>query len=306
MKKSLGIDINLANGKSNEYIIRDESGINIGRIFILEILEKYKSCSLRLNFYKSCDNSEEYLKKILKEFIQLLFRKDTYKINIITSENINFKTFIDLGFDLEGVITNKQCNEFLFGLNIDSFRKKSIHKDLKLRGKNLLLRVLNPTNCEELLNYYIRNKSHLEKFEPSREKEFYTFEFQRKVLVDSYNQYLNGKSIELGIYKEDKFIGKVKVSNIVMGVFKNAIIGYSIDKDYQGNGYMKEAVKLVIDYCFKELRLHRIEASTLVDNEKSKHVLLNCGFEKLGINKEYLFIDGKWRDHITFYIVNNC
>ncbi|GAA0734480.1 GNAT family protein [Clostridium oceanicum] len=306
MKKNLGVDINLANGKSREYIIRDESGINIGRIFILEILEKYKSCSLRLNFYKSYDNSEEYLKKILKEFIQLLFRKNICKINIIASENINFKAFIDLGFDLEGVITNKECNEFLFGLDIDSFRKKSIHKDLTLKGKDILLRVLNPTNCEELLDYYIRNKSHLEKFEPTREKEFYTFDFQRKVLIDSYSQYLNGKSIELGIYKEDKFIGKIKVSNIVMGVFKNAIIGYSIDKDYQGNGYMKEAVKIVTEYCFKELGLHRVEASTLVDNEKSKHVLLKCGFKELGINKEYLFIDGKWRDHITFYTVNNC
>lgn len=306
MKKNLGVDINLANGKSREYIIRDESGINIGRIFILEILEKYKSCSLRLNFYKSYDNSEEYLKKILKEFIQLLFRKNICKINIIASENINFKAFIDLGFDLEGVITNKECNEFLFGLDIDSFRKKSIHKDLTLKGKHILLRVLNPTNCEELLDYYIRNKSHLEKFEPTREKEFYTFDFQRKVLIDSYSQYLNGKSIELGIYKEDKFIGKIKVSNIVMGVFKNAIIGYSIDKDYQGNGYMKEAVKIVTEYCFKELGLHRVEASTLVDNEKSKHVLLKCGFKELGINKEYLFIDGKWRDHITFYTVNNC
>ena len=53
-------------------------------------------------------------------------------------------------------------------------------------------------------------------------------------------------------------------------IFKNGIIGYSIDKDQQGNGYMKEAVKMALEYAFKELRLHRIEASALVENMRSR------------------------------------
>ena len=64
---------------------------------------------------------------------------------------------------------------------------------------------------------------------------------------------------------------------------------------------MKEAINLVLNYAKEYLDLHRLEASVLTTNERSKGVLLACGFEKVGINKKYLYINGKWRDHITFY-----
>jgi ribosomal-protein-alanine N-acetyltransferase len=109
--------------------------------------------------------------------------------------------------------------------------------------------------------------------------------------------------VNCGIFKEDKLIGKIRLSNIVYGAFKSGIIGYSMDAEQQGKGYMKEALKLMLNYCFEEMDLHRIEASTLVDNIKSQSVLKGCGFTELGLNKNYLYINGGWRDHITFYII---
>ena len=110
--------------------------------------------------------------------------------------------------------------------------------------------------------------------------------------MESYKQLMNGSSYDFGIYKNDYLIGKIKLSNIVSGVFKSGIIGYSIDKDFQGKGYMKEAVMLVLKYAKEELDLHRIEASVLVDNDRSKGVLIGCGFKEIGLNEKYLFING--------------
>ena len=107
--------------------------------------------------------------------------------------------------------------------------------------------------------------------------------------------------MDFGIFKNNKLIGKIKISNIVYGIFKNGIIGYSIDKDECGKGYMKESLNAIVDYSFQELGLHRLEASALLDNERSRRVLISCGFKELGINENYLFINGKWRDHITYY-----
>ena len=112
---------------------------------------------------------------------------------------------------------------------------------------------------------------------------------------------MTGVGSDLGIYINEKLIGKAKISNIVYGIFKSGILGYSIDKEYQGKGYMKESIKLVMDYAKEYLDLHRLEASVLKSNERSKGVLLSCGFEEVGINKKYLYINGKWSDHITFY-----
>ena len=48
------------------------------------------------------------------------------------------------------------------------------------------------------------------------------------------------------------------------------LLDIPIDENEQGKGYMKEAVKLAIDYAYDELELHRIEASTMVSNENHK------------------------------------
>ena len=206
----------------------------------------------------------------------------------------------------ENIVSNGHYKtEFLFGitdLDFERFHKSNI---LRLKGRNIELKILTPEDAEAMLDYYIRNKDFLQAFEPCREKSFYTLEVQRRILIESYSQYLNGTDLAFGIYKDNMLIGKIKLSNIIMGVLKSCNIGYSLDKDYEDRGYMKEAVRLVIQYAFNEMGLHRIEASTLLDNVKSQRVLLANGFKELGINKDYLLINGAWRDHKTFYIINN-
>ncbi|NFU03734.1 GNAT family N-acetyltransferase [Clostridium botulinum] len=312
MNNKFKVSIELAKGTVDEYIVKDITGISIGRILILELYKKNKYGCFRLNLYRDGENSNIYLNYILKDFLQYLFyKKEVCKINIIINENMNTNVFIEYGFYLEGIINDSRLidgiktSEFLFGLDIDTFRKANLYKELSIEGKNISLKLLTPINAQELLDYYIRNERHLKSYEPTRDKTFYTLKEQRDLLMDSYKQYLNGNSLEFGIYKDKKFIGKIKISNIIMGIFKNCIVGYSIDKDFQGNGYMKEALKLLIDYTFNEIDIHRIEASTLIDNIRSQKVLEGCGFKKLGINEKYLYIDGKWQDHVTYYIVNN-
>ncbi|EJO5348953.1 GNAT family N-acetyltransferase [Clostridium botulinum] len=312
MNNKFKVNIELAKGTVNEYIVKDITGISIGRIFILELSKKNKYGCFRLNLYRDGEDSNSYLKYILKEFLQdLFYKKEIYKINILINESMDTEIFIQYGFYLEGIINNSRLingiknGEFLFGLDIDTFRKGSLYKEIKLEGKNINLKLLTPLNSEELLDYYIRNEKHLKHYEPRRDKDFYTLKGQKYLLMDSYRQYLNGDVLEFGIYKNEKFIGKIKISNIIMGILQNCIVGYSIDKDFQGNGYMKEALKLLIDYAFNEIHVHRMEASTLVDNIRSQKVLKACGFKKLGLNEKYLYLDGKWQDHITYYIVNN-
>ena len=107
----------------------------------------------------------------------------------------------------------------------------------------------------------------------------------------------------MGIFKEDKLIGKIKLSNIVYGSLKSGILGYSIDKEEQGHGYMRESVNLFLKYIFEECDLHRVEASAMVDNIKSRNVLSGCGFKLVGVNEKYLLINGRWKDHATYYLI---
>ena len=308
MPQTLGVSILKSPSNSNEYIIKDKDKINIGRFIIMDLNEENRKCDIKFKFYRV--NDQDLLTETLKLVLKAVFNEiRVNKINIFISELIPVSPFLDLGFVLEGIFNENiysqgnYFSELSMGINRSDYNYGNRISLVNIEGKDFNIKLLTPEHAQNLLDYYIRNKKHLEPFEPVRDNSFYTYEVQKNILSDSYRQFLNGTAVDLGIFKDDYLIGKLKLSNIVYGIFKSGILGYSIDKDEQGKGYMKEAVNLVVNYAFQDLDIHRVEASALVDNEPSKHVLIGCGFKELGINKKYLYINGGWKDHITYYKV---
>ncbi|WP_297713229.1 GNAT family protein [Clostridium sp.] len=300
------VNIELIKGTLDDYIVKDKDKIVIGRFTITELDKENKKCNLKLKFYR--ENNYDLLKITLEAILKAVFKdKNIFKANVVVSENINLKPFLDIGFTLEAIFTDNIFtkgsfyDELSFGINRNEYLNPGRNNIVEMKGKNILIRNFTPDDAQDLLEYYLRNKDHLKEFEPVRDASFFTYETQKEILLESYRQLMTGVGSDLGIYKNNKLIGKAKISNIVYGVLKSGILGYSIDKEYEGKGYMKEAINLVLEYAKEYLDLHRIEASVLTTNERSKGVLLSCGFEKIGINKKYLYINGKWSDHITFY-----
>lgn len=295
----------------SEYIIKDDVGITLGRIFLLDIDEGNKNCIVKIKIYKK-DIYNIIFEKVLKEIINKFFYEmELFKIQLIVDEDIPIEEFVELGFNLEGVLYNsliigqERGSQYIFSIERDNYNKGLIRNHVLLSGQNVILKLLTPEYSADMCTYYINNKERLKEFEPTRSEDFYTEDSQRKILIEGYKQYLNGTSIAFGIFKDRKLIGRIQCSNIVDGIFKNGIVGYSIDKSYEGRGYMKEALQLFINYAFEDMDIHRLEASVLVDNDRSKGVLRSCGFKELGLNEKYLYINGKWRDHITYYLINN-
>lgn len=300
------VNIELIKGTLDDYIVKDKDKIVIGRFTITELDKENKKCNLKLKFYR--EDNYDLLKITLEAILKAVFKdKNIFKANVVVSENINLKPFLDIGFTLEAIFTDNIFtkgsfyDELSFGINRNEYLNSGRNNIVEIKGKNILIRNFTPDDAQELLEYYLRNKEHLREFEPVRDASFFTYETQKEILLESYRQLMTGVGSDLGIYKDNKLIGKAKISNIVYGVLKSGILGYSIDKEYEGKGYMKEAINLVLEYAKEYLDLHRIEASALTTNERSKGVLLSCGFEEIGINKKYLYINGKWSDHITFY-----
>ena len=306
MDNQKDVNIELIKGTLDDYIVKDKDKIVIGRFTITELDKENKKCNLKLKFYR--EDNYDLLKITLEAILKAVFKdKNTFKTNIVVSENINLKPFLDTGFTLEAIFTDNIFikgsfyDELSFGINRNEYLNAGRNNIVEIQGKNISIRNFTPDDAQELLEYYLRNKEHLREFEPVRDASFFTYETQKEILLESYRQLMTGSGSDLGIYIGDKLIGKAKISSIVYGVFKNGILGYSIDKEYEGRGYMKEAINLVLEYAKEYLDLHRIEASALTTNERSKGVLLACGFEEVGVNKKYLYINGKWSDHITFY-----
>lgn len=306
------ITIEKYKGNDNEYIIKNNIGITLGSAFALELTKNSKNSIFRIKIYKKDENQSLIIKESISLLLEALFNKmNMIKVSFIIDEEIPYQPLLIMGLNLEGILSNSIYNdghfrdEYIFGIDDTQYRSLNMIVNLNIEGKNIELKILTPEHADIMTAYYLNNKEHLRFFEPSRDEKFYSIDVQRKILSENYRQYLNGNIISLGIFRNKELIGKLQCSNIVEGIFKSGIIGYSIDKDNEKKGYMKEALNIFIEYAFNELNLHRLEASTLVDNEKSQRVLQSCGFEKLGLNKKYLFINGEWKDHVTFYKINN-
>src|SRR5215472_14325535 len=88
-------------------------------------------------------------------------------------------------------------------------------------------------------------------------------------------------------------IGAINLSQIFRGAFENAYLGYQIGAAYANQGYMSEALRLVLRYAFEELQLHRLEANIQPGNIASIAMVRRAGFVREGFSRHYLKIDGR-------------
>jgi ribosomal-protein-alanine N-acetyltransferase len=108
------------------------------------------------------------------------------------------------------------------------------------------------------------------------------------------------------IFRRDDggLLGGITLSNVRLGVAQTGSLGYWMGEPYARKGYMTEAVGCMLDYAFEKLHLHRVEAACLPTNQASRGLLLKCGFREEGQAREYLKINGRWCDHVTFGILD--
>ena len=107
------------------------------------------------------------------------------------------------------------------------------------------------------------------------------------------------------IFRRDDalLVGGIGLTQVRRGVAQAGTLGYWIGQPYQGRGFTTEAVKLVANFAFNHLHLHRVEAACLPENMPSRRVLEKAGFVREGYARRYLQIAGEWRDHLTFALL---
>ncbi len=121
-------------------------------------------------------------------------------------------------------------------------------------------------------------------------------------------EFEEGRAVRFFLFLNDdsseQLIGMCNFSNIIRGPFQACYLGYKIDYAYEGKGLMTEALKAAVDHMFGECNLHRIMANYMPTNIKSGQLLARLGFTVEGEAKQYLFINGKWEDHIMTSLIN--
>ena len=102
---------------------------------------------------------------------------------------------------------------------------------------------------------------------------------------------------------EGELAGQLNVSSIAWGSVSSATIGYWVAERFAGKSLTPTAVALATDYCFFQLGLHRMEICIRPENEASLRVVEKLGFRYEGLRRNFIHINGDWRDHFCFALV---
>jgi [ribosomal protein S5]-alanine N-acetyltransferase len=171
-----------------------------------------------------------------------------------------------------------------------------------LETPRLVLTVPVKKDAARMARFVVENREHLKPWEPSREETYYTEAFWRAELAKVLPEFRAGVSLRLILSpKEDPagpLGGTVNFRNFVWGAFRACHLGYSLDRRRQGAGLMREGLEAALGYVFQELGMHRVMAAYMPHNERSARLLTSLGFEAEGYAREYLHLDGAWRDHV--------
>ncbi len=161
----------------------------------------------------------------------------------------------------------------------------------RVKGKNVFLRYITLEDFEEMMQLFDESRKFYKGL-ITPPKDFESFKSGVERNDDEANECFVICRIEDG-----KIVGAINITQIFRKGFQNAYLGYSLGVKYTGNGFMTEAINLILKYAFRDLKLHRLEANIQPHNTASIAVVKRCSFSLEGFSPKYLKIGGKWCDH---------
>lgn len=174
-----------------------------------------------------------------------------------------------------------------------------------------VVRLVSPdqVGAEELAAYVTRNREFLRPFEGRRDETYYSVAAQAEELAADVAAWRDRSRFRMYVRlceEDDLLVGSIALNNVVWGAFLSAFLGIRLDAAHGGRGYATRATRLMVDWAFGELGLHRVEANVMPRNLRSRRVLEKCGFACEGTSPRYLCIDGTWEDHVHMVVLNDA
>lgn len=176
----------------------------------------------------------------------------------------------------------------------------------RLRTARLHLLPAHPAWATATAAFFARNAAHLAPWEPRRPG---LADVARQVewLSQAAASAAEGSAWRWLLSRDGfEVLGSVSVSQVVRGFHHSAALGYALDAGQQGQGLMHEALQAIVAEVFDPAghNLHRLQAAYRPENVRSARVLQRLGFRSIGLARDYLCIDGAWRDHVLCERVN--
>lgn len=135
---------------------------------------------------------------------------------------------------------------------------------------------------------------------------------QHSFTLEGVRRYIEGKSADdstvlllIALSDTDEVIGDIALQDI-NHVNRNANVRIAIDSDnHKGKGYGPESIRLLLEYGFGVLNLHRIELQVFAYNERAIKAYEKVGFSREGVQRDALYYNHQYHDSIMMSILED-
>ena len=189
----------------------------------------------------------------------------------------------------------------LFGLT------RTVNPEPLLRGDGVYLRPAIPGDFPEWSQLRASSRSFLEPWEPTWPDDDLTQTAFRRRLKRQEEDIARDEAYAFLIFDQtsEQLLGGVTLGGVRRGVSQTGTLASWMGAPHAGKGRMTRAVAATVEFAFGKLRLHRVEAACIPGNAPSIALLERNGFRREGYARGYLKIDGAWRDHVLFALVES-
>jgi RimJ/RimL family protein N-acetyltransferase len=182
--------------------------------------------------------------------------------------------------------------------------KQRLSRDLKIAGKKVFLRPVRPEDATARYLGWLNDR------EVNRQTE----SRYEKTTLDDLRKYVglairSPSNFFFAIVEKSsgKHIGNIKIDSAVTGMWDHLLgeVGLMIgDKSCWGKGYASEAIRLLKNFAFRNLKLHKLTAQCYSTNAGSARAFLKAGFKREGVRRSHVRYGGKYVDLALFGVIN--
>jgi ribosomal-protein-alanine N-acetyltransferase len=177
---------------------------------------------------------------------------------------------------------------------------------LRLTGRRVLLRPLQPADFAEWSEVRRRNEAWLIPWEPRRPPTQLDPSFNRDAFTARCTardrDATSGVAYGFGVFVDHRLAGELNLNHVLRGAMQSATIGYWIDQARAGQSLIAEGVVVVAAFAFEQLDLHRLEICIVPRNHNSRRVMEKLAIREEGVAERFLEINGVWEDHVRYGI----
>lgn len=170
-----------------------------------------------------------------------------------------------------------------------------------LETERLLLRRVDENDVNEI--FALRSNPETMKYIPRPLVKTTEDALEHIAMIDAKIENNEGINWAITLKDDPKLIGLIGHYRIKQEHFR-AEIGYMLLPEFNGKGIISEAVKEAVNFGFRTMKLHSIEAIIAPENHGSAKVLEKNGFVKEAHIKENEFFEGRFLDTVIYSILN--